>query len=316
MTLSRTICHLFMAVTPLFAGVALPTLAAAEEFPSQPVRMVIPYPPGGALSVTGAVIATAAESHLGQPMVSLIRAGGGGAVGATFVANSRADGYTLLLGDPSINVIRPVLEDLPYKADDFVPIARITHSPFVFVSNNDAPFKNMKELVSYAKDNPGKVVYSSDNVNGWTYTAFEILKREAGIDMRGVEFDGGGPAVTNVLGGNTLAYAGVPSVVQDYIDSGSLTALCVSDTERYAQLPDVPTCAEEGVNINWGAWIGLFAPAGTPDDRVQHLRKTFNALAEDDGFKTLMKRINADLHYLDQPEFSEMLQADSKAVQN
>lgn len=314
--ISRTVLHAVISAATVCTIGALPATVAAEQFPDQPVRMVIPYPPGGALSVTGAVIATAAEAHLGQPMVSLIRAGGGGAVGATFVAKSRADGYTLLLGDPSINVIRPVLEDLPYTADEFVPIARFTHSPFVFVANKDAPFKSMKELVAYAKDNPGKVVYSSDNINGWTYTAFEILKREADINMRGVEFDGGGPAVTNVLGGNTLAYAGVPSVVQDYIASGTLTALCVSDTERYANLPDVPTCVEQGVDIKWGAWIGLFAPAKTPEDRVQRLRTAFNALAEDDGFKALMKRINADLNYLDQPAFSEMLSADSKAVKN
>jgi len=296
------------------ASSVAPSLSYAEDFPNQPVKLVIPYPPGGALSVTGAVVATSAEEHLGQPMLSLIRGGGGGAVGATYVATSKPDGYTLLLGDPSINVIRPELEDLAYEADDFTPIARITNSPFVFVANNDAPFKTMPELVSYAEEHPGEVVYSSDNVNGWTYTAFEILKRTAGIDMRGVEFDGGGPAVTNVLGGNTLVYAGVPSVVQDHIDSGSLTALCVSDQQRYEGLPEVPTCSEEGVDINWGAWIGVFAPSNTPEENIKKLRTAFKELSKDDGFNVLMDRINADFDYLDQPEFQQMLDADIKAV--
>jgi len=288
--------------------------AAAQTYPDQPVRLVIPYPPGGALSILGAIITASAEAHLGQPMLSLSRPGGGGAVGATFVAQSKPDGYTLLLGDPSINVIRPVVEKLPYNADDLVPIARITYSPFIFVSSKSAPFKTVKELVEYAKNNPGKVVYSSDNVNGWTYTAFELLKKRAGIEMRGVEFGGGGPAVTNVIGGNTMAYAGVPSVVQEHLNSGTLNALCVSDTKRYAPMPDIPTCAEAGVDVQWGAWIGVFAPKGTAPERVTKLRETFKALVEDKGFQTLAGRINADLAYLDAEEFGKTLKADMDAL--
>jgi tripartite-type tricarboxylate transporter receptor subunit TctC len=298
----------------LFGSLVLGNQAHADQFPTQPVRLVIPYPPGGALSVTGAIVATAAEDHLGQPMLSLNRAGGGGVVGATFVANSKPDGYTLLLGDPTINVIRPELEKLPYKIDDFVPVARLTHSPFVFVAAKDAPFSTVQEMVAFAKSNPNKLVYSSDNKNGWTYTAFEILKKATGVEMRGVEFDGGGPAITNVLGGNTMAYAGVPSVVQDHIKSGTLKALCVSDKERYKPLPEIPTCAEEGVDINWGAWIGVFAPKKTPETHIAKLRQTFQDLAKDPGFQALTNRINADLNYLDTPEFSALLDADIKAV--
>lgn len=298
----------------LLGVTAFSTPALADQFPDQPVRLVVPYPPGGALSITGAIITASAEPHLGQPMISLIRAGGGGAVGATFVANSKPDGYTLLLGDPSINVIRPVLEKLPYKASDFVPIARITHSPFIFVASKDAPFSTVKEMVDYAKKNPGKLAYSSDNVNGWTYTAFELFKKKAGVTMRGVEFGGGGPAVTNVLGGNTMAYAGVPSVVRDHLASGALKAICVSDKERYKPLPDIPTCAEGGVDVQWGAWIGIFAPKDTPVDRVTKLRQAFAGLSKDEGFHTLLGRINADLAYLDADAFDLGLQADSKAL--
>lgn len=306
---ARAIC-----VAALFGGVAFSGSALAESFPDQPVRLVIPYPPGGALSITGAIITASAEQHLGQPMISLIRAGGGGAVGATFVANSKPDGYTLLLGDPSINVIRPVLEKLPYKASDFVPIARITHSPFIFVAAKDAPFSTIKEMVDYAKKNPGKLAYSSDNVNGWTYTAFELLKKEAGITMRGVEFGGGGPAVTNVLGGNTMAYAGVPSVVKDHLSSGALKAICVSDKERYKPLPDVPTCMEGGVNLLWGAWIGILAPKATPPDRLAKLSKSFADLSKDEGFRTLLGRINADLAYQDADAFGTGIKADSDSL--
>lgn len=311
-SIKKNLLHL--SALACFGLTAVAAQANTEAFPNQPVRLVIPYPPGGALSVTGAIVTTAIENHLGQPMLSLIRSGGGGAVGATFVAKSKPDGYTLLLGDPTINVIRPALEQLPYKAEEFVPIARLTHSPFVFVAAKDAPFKTIKEMVDYAKANPNKVVYSSDNKNGWTYTAFEILKKATGTEMRGVEFDGGGPAITNVLGGNTMAYAGVPSVVQDHIKSGTLTALCVSDKERYQPLAQIPTCAEEGVDINWGAWIGVFAPKATPEANVAKLRQAFQNLSKDTGFQTLTQRINADLNYLDAPEFSALLEADTQAV--
>lgn len=298
----------------LAGGLAFSAPAFASSYPDQPVRLVIPYPPGGALSVLGAIVTASAEAHLGQPMLSLSRPGGGGAVGATFVAQSKPDGYTLLLGDPSINVIRPVVETLPYKASDFVPIARVTHSPFIFVASKSAPFGTVKEMIDYAKNNPGKLVYSSDNVNGWTHTAFELVKKAAGVNMRGVEFGGGGPAVTNVLGGNTMAYAGVPSVVRDHLSSGALKALCVSDKQRYALMPDIPTCAEEGLNVLWGAWIGVFAPKDTPADRVTKLRTTLDALVKDDGFKTLVERINADLAYLDADDFQAALDADTQAL--
>lgn len=307
----RTTVRFALAGAALF-GLTLG--AQAQTFPSEPIRLVIPYPPGGALSVTGAIIATSAEAHFGQPMISLIRSGGGGATGATFAARSRPDGHTLLLGDPTINIIRPAVENLPYKAEDFVPIARITHEPFIFVAARNAPFGTLAEMVAFARAERGRLVYSSDNLNGWTYTAFELLKKATGTEMRGVEFGGGGPAITNVLGGNTMAYAGVPSVLVDHIRSGALRALCVSAKERYQPLANVPTCAEAGVNIEWGVWIGVFAPAATPADRVEKLRASFGALVEHADFRRLVDRVGAQLGYLDAPAFAEALKADADAL--
>lgn len=291
------------------------TSAAADTFPNGPIRLVIPYPPGGALSVTGSIVATAAEPHFGQPMISLVRSGGGGAVGASFVASSAPDGYTLLLGDPTINVIRPAVEQLPYAAGDFAPVARLTHEPFVFVAAKDAPFATLAEMLDFARGG-GDLVYSSDNRNGWTYTAFELLKAETGATMRGVEFGGGGPAVTNVLGGNTLAYAGTPSVLADHIRGGALKALCVSASERYEPLAEVPTCAEAGAPVEWGVWIGVFAPAGTPVEHIDTLRIGFAELVEDEGFKRLVDRIGAQISYLDAPAFAATLAADAASLRD
>lgn len=290
----------------------MPALAQSSDFPNQPLKLVIPYPPGGALSVLGAVVTTSAEQHFGQPMISLVRAGGGGATGSALVAQSPADGYTLLLGEPTIISLRPQVEKLPYKTDDFVPIARLTKAPIMFVAAGSAPFSDLKGMIAYAKANPNKLVYSSDNKNGWTYTAFELLKKATGTEMKGIEFGGGGPAITNVLGGNTMAYAGDPSILVDHIKSGKLKALCVADTVRYEPVKDVPTCKEAGADVEWGLWIGVLAKKGTPPDRLEKLRASFAALSKDEAFLRILARTNTTLAYMDGEQFAKFV-ADEQA---
>lgn len=309
------IFKLGFAVSLATATWTLPaTVSAQGTFPEQPIRLVTPYPPGGALSVLGAIVTTSAESHFGQPMVSLIRAGGGGVTGATFVANAPADGYTLLLGEPTINSLRPQIENLPYKVQDFVPIARMTQSPILFVASASAPFDDLKGMVQYAKANPDKLVYSSDNKNGWTFTAFELLKKATDTKMRGIEFGGGGPAITNVLGGNTMAYAGDPALLMDHIKSGKLKSICVADTKRMASLENVPTCKEAGADVQWGLWIGVFAKAGTPADRIEKLRASFESLSKDEGFLRLVARTNSQLAYADGKAFQDFVTQEQAAL--
>lgn len=284
----------------LLAG---PVLA---EFPDQPIRFITPYPPGGSHSLHAGIITTAAEPHFGQSLISVIRAGGGGAVGATEVANAPADGYTLLFGDPTINSLRPQVEDLPYTVEDFVPVARINYSPAIFVVRTDSTFESMADLVSFAEENPGDLVYSSDNVNGWTYTVFELLKARTGTDMLGVEFGGGGPAVSQLLGGNTMAYAGDISVVGEHIAAGTLRPLCVTNTERLAALPDVPACPEAGYDVVFQFWRGVMAPAGTPPEIVAQLSDSFAALMGDEGFLRLISTINSTISFAGHEEFAEL----------
>jgi tripartite-type tricarboxylate transporter receptor subunit TctC len=281
------------------ASVLMPAALQAQGFPDKPVRLIIPYPPGGAASLHGGVIATAAEQHLGQPMIPVIRAGGGGIAGASYVLSQEPDGYTVFLGDVTINSLRPLVEKgITYKVSDFLPIARVTLDPMVFVASPTAPFKTMKELVEYAKATPGKLVYSSDNVNGWTYVAFKALEAETGIKMRGIEFGGGGPAVANVLGGNTMAYAGAPSVVGEHVKGGKLIALCTAGTERASTLPDVPTCKETGYNVVWQVWLGALVHKDTPKDKVEKLRTAFSEMLKDKGLLNLVARINSEVKYL------------------
>lgn len=277
---------------------------SVEDFPSKPIRFVTPYPPGGSHSLHAGIITTVAEPYFDQPMISVIRAGGGGVVGAAGVAEAEPDGYTVLFGDPTINSLRPQVEDLPYDVGDFVPVARINYSPAVFVVRADAPFSTMEEMVQFAKDNPDELVYSSDNVNGWTYTVFELLKVKTGTKMRGVEFGGGGPAITQLLGGNTMAYAGAPSVVADHVESGALKALCVTDNVAWETMPDVKPCPDLGYDVVFQFWRGVMVPAETPQPIIDKLSAGFAKLVEDEGFLRLIKSINSKVDFADHTAFS------------
>ena len=176
-----------------------PLIALGDDFPSKPLRLVTPYPPGGSHSLHAGVIATVAEPYFGEPMISIIRAGGGGAVAATQIAEGDADGYTLLFGDPTINSLRPQVEKLEYTVDDFIGVARINYAPAVFVASPSAPFDDFKGMIDYAKANPNKLVYSNDTHNGFTYTVFEMLKVKTDTEMKGIIFGGGGPAARDMV---------------------------------------------------------------------------------------------------------------------
>jgi len=302
-----------LMATVLTAVTVTPVAAQSVTF-DEPIRFVTPYPPGGSHSLHAGIITTAAEPHFGQSLISVIRAGGGGVVGATEVAKAPADGYTLLFGDPTINSLRPQVENLAYDTDDFIPVARINYSPAIFVARADAPFATMGEMVAYATENPGDLVYSSDNLNGWTYTVFELLKARSGAEMTGVDYGGGGPAVARLLGGETMAYAGDISVVGDHIASGDLMPLCVTDTVRIEALPDVPTCPEAGQDVVFQFWRGVLAPAGTPEDVVAALSDGFEALMEDEGFLRLIGRIGSSIQFADHEEFGELLSAEIAAM--
>ena len=290
---------------------------AHAEFPDKPLTFVTPYPPGGSHSLHAGVITTVAEPYFGQPMISVIRKGGGGAVAAAGVLKAPADGYMLLFGDPTINSLRPQVENLPYTTDDFRGVARINYAPAVFVARTDAPFSDLESMIAHAKANPGELVYSNDTKNGFTYTVFEMLKFKTGTDMKGIIYGGGGPAIAKVLGGETMAYAGAPSVVGEHVKSGKLTGICATDFEPWPALPDVPTCGSLGVDIIFHFWRGVVVHKDTPDAIVSRLSDGFGQLVADEGFLRLIGKINSRVDFLGSEEFDALLkkeQAELKAL--
>ncbi|MFL5064938.1 MAG: tripartite tricarboxylate transporter substrate binding protein, partial [Xanthobacteraceae bacterium] len=258
----KRICSLLL---PAGLLLALATAVAAQDYPTKPVRLIIPFPPGGSNDVVGRMIATHLGEHLGKQVVVDNRSGAGGVIGTEIAANAAPDGYTLLIIS-SAHAYNPWLYKLSYDPiKSFTPIGILASGPNVLAISPSLPVNSVKELVALAKQKPGDLQYASAGVGTFQHLGAELFKLEAGVDMLHVPFKGGGPAMIDVMGGHTkLVFS---SLVQTtpHLKSGKLKALGTGGSKRSTVLPDVPTIAEAGVPgyeaVNW--W-GMVAPAGTP----------------------------------------------------
>jgi tripartite-type tricarboxylate transporter receptor subunit TctC len=280
-------------VTAAFV-LALTAFAAAQDYPTKPIRMIIPFPPGGGSDVTGRVVATALGERLGKQVIVDNRAGAGGVVGSELAANASKDGYTLLMVSLA-HTVNPWLYDLNGRYDpikSFAPVAIIAASPVVLVVNPNLPVHSVTDLLALAKQQPGKLQYASAGIGSVTHLAGELFKYTAKVDMLHVPFRGAGPATIDVVGGHTsLMFGGLLATVP-HIRSGKLRALGVGSLKRNAILPEVPTIAEAGVpgyeTINW---FGLVAPAGTPPAIIERLHREITAVQD---LPEVQKQFDAD----------------------
>jgi tripartite-type tricarboxylate transporter receptor subunit TctC len=273
---------------------AFPPLTAAQDYPTKPIRMIIPFPPGGGSDVTGRAVATALGERLGKQVIVDNRPGAGGIVGSEIAANAPKDGYTLLMVSLA-HTVNPWLYELNGRYDpikSFTPVAMIAASPVVLVVNPSVPAHSVADLVTLAKKEPGKLQYASAGVGSVTHLAGELFKYMAKVDMLHVPFRGAGPATIDVVGGHTgLMFGGLLATVP-HIRSGKLRALGVGSLQRNAILPDVPSIAEAGVpgyeTINW---FGLLAPVGTPPAIVERLHREVSAVQ---NLPEVQKQFDAD----------------------
>jgi tripartite-type tricarboxylate transporter receptor subunit TctC len=302
------------AVLGLQAGAAL----AQDAYPSRPITMVVPFPPGGVADLTGRPTAIIMEKFLKQRIIVENKAGAGGAIGMAAVANSKPDGYTILMALSSISIIPPaerLFDRKPaYEMNQLAPIALISADPTVLVVRADAPWKTLKDFVESAKKNPGKINYSSSGVYGTLHMAMEIFASAAGIKLFHVPYQGGGPAVSALLGGQVEALASGPSAVISQIKAGKLRPLATWGDKRLASLPDVPTFKEVGYNAEFYIWSGLFAPAATPAPVMQALRGAVRQAVNDPDFKNAMAKIETPVYYLDAPEFQKFWDHDAQVL--
>ncbi len=289
--------------------------SAQDGYPSKPVTMVNPFPPGGVADIVGRPLAALMEKTLKQPVVMVNRPGAGGAVGMASVAKAPADGYTILMGLSSISIF-PVSDRIngkapAYELKDFAPIALVTADPTVLVVRTDSPYKTLRDFVDAAKANPGKINYSSSGVYGTLHVAMEIFASAAGIKLFHVPYQGGGPAVTALLGGQVEALASGPAAAIGQIKGGKMRALASWSTERLKLLPEIPTFRELGYDAEFYIWTGVFAPAATPGPIVAKLRDVVREAATSAEFKAAMEKVSTPVSYLDAREFQKYWERDA-----
>jgi tripartite-type tricarboxylate transporter receptor subunit TctC len=294
-------------------------IRAQEAYPSRPITVVAPFPPGGVADLTARPVAAAMEKILKNPVGVVNKTGAAGAVGMQSVAVSKPDGYTLLLALSSISII-PEADKIfgrppAFTVDQFAPIALISADPTVLVVPADKPWKTAKDFIEDAKKRPNQISFSSSGVYGTLHMAMELLSHAAGIKLRHVPGAGAGPALTAVLGGHVDALASGPAVVLPHIKSGKLRALAGWGDKRVAALPEVPTFKELGyADAEFYIWAGLFAPRATPEPVLTKLRETVRAAVNDPDFKAAMDKLETPINFKQGEEFQKFFEADARRL--
>ena len=282
----------FVAVLALACA---PALALAQAYPSKPVRLVVPYSPGGGADNAARILATRLSTTLGQTVVIDNRPGGSGMIGAQAVAQADPDGYTVLY-DASAFAVNPALRKMAFDpARDLVPVSLAVTVPNIFVVPPNAPYKTVQEFVDYARKNPGKLTYASYGAGSAAHLIGELLKARAGIDLLHVPYKGGAPALTDLMGGQVDAYFANAASGMNYVKSGKLRALAVTSGKRMAAMPDVPTLAESGFkDFEVLEWNGFFVPKGTPNEVVARLAKEVQAAVKDPATREKLQGLGLD----------------------
>ena len=293
--------------------------AQAQEYPGKPVTMIVPFPPGGVADIVGRPLAAAMEKSLGQPVVVVTRTGAGGAIGMTAAAKAAPDGYTILMALSSISIF-PVSDPMqgnpaPYQISDFMPIALVTADPTVLVVSAASPYKTIQDFVAAAKANPGKINYSSSGIFGTLHVAMEMFANAAGIQLFHVPYQGGGPAVTALLGGQVQALASGPAAAVGQIKGGKMRALAGWGAKRLDLMPELPTFKELGYqDVEFYIWSAVVAPAAVPANVQHRLRAAVRAAVADPQFTGAMAKVQTPISYLDAPEFKDFWVADANRL--
>ena len=289
-----------------------------EAFPSRPITLIVPFPPGGVADLTGRPTAIALEKVLKQPVVIANRPGAGGAVGNSLVANAKPDGYTLLMALSSISVI-PEADKLfdrkpAYTLDQLAPLALISADPTILVVHPSLPVKSLKELIALAKAKSGQMSYSTSGIYGALHMPMEMFLHAANLKMRAVHTNGGGPAITILLGGHVEMTVGGPAAIASHVKAGRLRPIVGWGAKRHEAFPQVPTFKELGYDIEYYIWAGMFAPKGTPEPVMKTVRDAVRKAVDDPDFKSTMQKIDSPMQYLDAPEFAKYWANDAKRL--
>jgi tripartite-type tricarboxylate transporter receptor subunit TctC len=312
--------HFILGSAGSLAALAVRPARAQDTYPSRPITIINPFPPGGASDVVTRPLAAVLETIVKQPCVIETKPGAAGAVGAQFAANAKPDGYTLLSHITSISGFAEV--DLlfgrqpKFTTADFIPLARFVADPCVLIVNDQQPHKALKDFIEDAKKRPNEIIYSSSGLYGALHIPTALFIKAAGnLQLRHLPTNGGGPALTALLGNNSQALVSSVSACLAQIKAGKARPLALFGAKRSKALPDVPTMKELGYDIEYYLWVGMFAPKGTPDNAVSTLREALNKAAHTDQFKSALTNLGQELDYMDQPAFAKFWEADAKRIE-
>ena len=291
----------------LACGLAAPGFA--QQFPAKEVQIIIPYAPGGATDLVFRALAASTQKYLGKAVVVVNRAGGGGAVGFTEVAQAKPDGYTL------VSIITPVTI-LPHQVktaftyQSFAPIINVVQDPAMLQVRADAPWKTLDEFLGYARANPGMITVGNSGAGGGVHLIALAFEKAAGVKLNHIPFAGGGPSVTALLGGHVHAVSVSPPEGIAHVKGGKLRIMALFSESRMADFPAVPTVREQGINFSMGQWRGLAAPKGTPPEVIRVLHDAFKKGMEDPAFIKNAADMSVALAYIGPAEFGKLMAAD------
>jgi len=278
----------------------------ADEFPSKPIQLIIPFAPGGSHDAHARAFSGVAPQYFGVPVLSVIKSGGGSVIAARYVAESKPDGYTLLLGDQKTIITRALLKpDLPYSHESFVAIGRINYSPMMIVVHADDPrnFNNLKDLIEYARKHPNKIV-APTGVGGAVdqLTIYPVFEK-AGVKIKYIPISGGGPQFKAFLSKDVDICVMFPSTLGDYLKQGKVKVLAVASPERMPQYPDIPTMIEQGYDHQFAMFRAIYGPKDIPAPRLKKLREYFEQTVKDKSFQSIVKRMGERVIYMSGEDF-------------
>jgi len=306
-------------ITSAMASFFMPSLTAAQDvFPSRPVSLLVPFPPGGVADIVARSLAPSLEKTWGQSVVIVNRPGAGGALGTRQVATAKPDGYTILLALASVST-NPEQERInkrpaAFQLNQLMPVARLSVDQMMLAVRKESKYKTLDDVVKDVKNNPGKISYASSGVYGVYHVATSMFTNEAGLSMNHIPYSGGPPALVALLSGEVDVSLVTRSVGVSHLKSGTLRGLAAWGAEKWSDFPDVPTLKSQGFDADYQLWSGLFVPSGTPSDVTRVIREAVKKAMEDPQFKASLAQNNASQAYMDAPEFKKFWDEDARRL--
>lgn len=303
----RFICGVILASAAI-------TSAVAQTYPNKPIKLIVPFPPGGAADVMSRIVAEKLTPQLGQPVIVENKPGAGTMLASEFVAKAPADGYTLLMAASSLVIAPSLYAKVNYDPiKDFTPVTQVAAVIHLVVVNPTLPVKSIQELIAYLKANPGKVSYGSTGSGTSTHLEAELFKKMAGVEIEHIPYKGSTPALADLVGGQTSMMFDPIASSKPYLESGKLRALAVSTAQRSISAPELPTVAESGLpGYEAMPWLGIVAPANTPQPVVDRLYKAVGEVLKQKEVKDRFKSLGLDIIGNTPAEFVKFIEKDQK----